>query len=236
MDQSFHVIFTSSIFTIVKTKFSVFFALWFVFSASARGEGEEQRAGYVRFVNVVTAGEGRLQFFQDGQTLYKKGYKTGQATGGIGLLEGVYTIKARKEGCEDGELKLDLRKGSSQTVIAYAVPKKNKAGEILAWKIRLELLKGRQVSGYEATCVSFCRDKTFQLSVGSFGQKPVAQVTSFLSVSHTSLVPAAGDVLLTIEGKRFYSFSTEDSGSYVAILYETKEGGLKALHFYDPVY
>ncbi len=208
----------------------VFFALLPLSILSAQDEA----LGYLRLVNLVTAGEGKTEFFLNNQTIYAKGYTSGESTAAMGIERGSYTLKVKKTGNEEAEIELSLEEGPTQTIIAYSVPKRDKDGKIVKWNIQLEPYLGRKTKhSYEVACVSFLSTSEFTIGVQA-GSEPVSEmILTPQKVQSFDAKKSQTYVTFRIKGKTFYRLGISDPGSYFVMIYQTPEGEVKAAHYYD---
>ena len=65
-------------------------------------------SGFLRIVNAVSAGTGRVAFAINGRDVYADGYALGQTTGEYGVKTGDLVITTRKTGVETGRTNIQL--------------------------------------------------------------------------------------------------------------------------------
>jgi hypothetical protein len=97
--------------------------------------------GFVRLLNAVGVGNGKLDFMIDGSRVRDEGYQFGDVTGGIPRKPGSFMIAFRRDGLETGETKVDVIKNETITLIPFAeyVPASDR--KEACWTIRILRLK-----------------------------------------------------------------------------------------------
>ncbi|MEP4078621.1 hypothetical protein [Haloferula sp.] len=194
--------------------------------------------GFVRLVNVVAAGEGNTLYHVDGKSLYAKGYKFGQRTGGVPLEPGAVNLEVSKEGVEAGKTKLDVVKEETTTLIAFSEKMEVEEGEPPKWKAKILKLKQRNAEkGFRLTVVSVCKQEEvpFMIATGALKSVDKPTVKRFMTTT-LDLGDSRGDVELRLaDGKtRLCLFAPDSPGNYVVVLYNDADGNIKAMNFYDP--
>lgn len=197
---------------------------------------DSSKVGFIRLVNLATAGTGNLKFKINGSVLYEPGYKIGQMTGGMGFEEGNQIITAEKEGCQGGERKFKILAGTTTTLVAYSEPVRDEDGRIIAWQLRITALKqARPQKGYAVTLVSLCPDAQLEVKIIAQGRRdPITASVSSRRLKVVNLGNARGNVSIMYKRKKLTSFSTDDPGNYVIMIYDTAEGEKAAIQYYDP--
>jgi hypothetical protein len=195
------------------------------------------QVGFVRIVNAVAPGEGKVSMLIDGEDIFPKGYDLGQRTGGFGLKAGSHTITIKKTGVETGTTKITLNTGETLTLIGFAekVPAK-KEGDPPVWVTKILRLKQSDPErGFRMTLVSVCDtdEVTIKAAVQGKGSIETAHVKR-LATTSVDLGGARGEVLVKAGEDIVTTLSPEDPGNYVVVLYQDTEGKIKALSFFDP--
>lgn len=195
------------------------------------------QVGFVRIVNAVAPGEGKVSMLIDGEDIFPKGYDLGQRTGGFGLKAGSHTITIKKTGVESGTTKITLNTGETLTLIGFAekVPAK-KEGDPPVWVTKILRLKQSDPErGFRMTLVSVCDtdEVTIKAAVQGKGSIETAHVKR-LATTSVDLGGARGEVLVKAGEDIVTTLSPEDPGNYVVVLYQDAEGRIKALSFFDP--
>lgn len=202
------------------------------------GAQEQPKVGFVRVVNALAPGEGKMQLVIDGDNMFPKGYELGQQTGGIGLKAGNRTVEVSKEGVESGATRLPLESGETVTMIAFGVPipadKQEEDGP--KWTAKILRLKQRDVErGYRLTVVSVSSKPEIDVRAliegkGKIESKKVKRLTT----ESFDLGGSRSDVELRLGDEPLSFVSLDDPGNYVVVLYDDGEGEVRGLSFYDP--
>jgi hypothetical protein len=193
--------------------------------------------GFVRIVNAVAPGTGNATFLLDGRNLYADGYKLGQDTGGYGVKAGSIEIKVSKEGVETGNTRVQLGVGETMTVIAFAerLPAKDEE-DPPRWEIKLLRLKQQEAErGYGLSFLSVCKDDETGVRVTIAGRKTAQSVFARrLAITKLEIGGRQVEVGVEMGDRKLTHISTDSPGNYVVILYETADGVVEAISFYDP--
>lgn len=200
-------------------------------------KGPPADAGFIRFVNLVDAGEGNTGLKINGKNIWKPGYRLGQKTGALPLSAGKQKFVVSKEGCLVAEREIVVEKGQSQTVVGFAEEVFDEEGESLGWQIKLASLKQHTPeSGLVVTFLSFCKEDALDLVIEETVTKKVYNQLVKKRRSERLKLVDSGRVRATVKykGERIGSIKIEDKGNYVAIIYDSEEGKKKLKTFYDP--
>jgi hypothetical protein len=198
---------------------------------------QKPEIGFVRIVNAVSPGIGKAMFLVDGRSLYADGYALGQTTGGYGIKSGNVEIEVRKEGVEKGNTRISLATGETMTVIAFAerLPAK-KPDDPPKWAIKLLRLKQQDVErGYGVSMVSVCKQEEVAVDLTVEGrEEPVRNFAKRLTISKVDLGGKRGEIMVTKDDRTLTNISPDSPGNYVVILYDSADGKIEALSYYDP--
>ena len=221
----------------MKQILSLFFFLLFSSSyASAQGEVPDNM-GFVRFMNLVDAGEGNTWLKINGKEIWKPGYRLGQLTGALPYEGGKLKLNISKKGCLAAERELEVEAGKAQTLVSYAEEVFDEEGESLGWQIKVARLhQHTPQSGLVVTFVSFCKEKAIDLEImEAMSQKTFNQTVTKLKSTRLTLVES-GRVRATVKcgGKYIGTIKVDEAGNYVAMIYEGDDGKRKLKTFYDP--
>lgn len=209
----------------------------FIAPAALAQQGGPPDVGFIRIVNAVAPGEGRVNVLVDGEDIFPRGYTLGQRTGGIGLKAGTINIEVRREGVESGTTRLPLPAGETVTLIAFAEKNRPRTeDEPPTWSIKL--LRLRQSSperGYRLTIVSVSEHPEHIVQAAVQGKGTIERAFARrLDVATLDLGQARGEVLVKVGDDILTTVSPEDPGNYVVVLYDDEEGVTRALTFFDP--
>ncbi|NNC87433.1 MAG: hypothetical protein HKN82_03110 [Akkermansiaceae bacterium] len=204
--------------------------------AAAQDERDPSKIGFVRFMSVVSPGEGNTFFEVDGKSLWKKGYKLGQRTGGIGMEQGAHEFVVKKTGCNPAKRKIDIAAGQTQTLVAYAEADLDDLGEIIGWNLRLARLgQNTPESGFWVTLISFCREKELPLEVfEGMSEKTIKAAVPRLKAKRFQIGSGEVRAIVSHKGERLLTLKAQDRGNYVVMVFENEKGEKEALSFFDP--
>lgn len=210
-------------------------ALLLTFCASISAQETPANVGFYRLVNLVAPGEGRTEFFIDGETIYKKGYKVGQKTGGMGRVAGSFVLTAAKDGCTKGTRTVEVIPGKTETFVAYAVPELDDLGEVKEWKIELgRLSQVTPKAGYSVTLISFCKRGAVRVGLAIDGKDAKMHEVPSMKTLRVPVATINDGVVVKVGDETITSFSTDSEGNYVVLLYDGDDRAILGTSFYDP--
>lgn len=193
--------------------------------------------GFLRVVNAVSPGLGKADIVLDGRSLFADGYDIGQTTGGYGVKSGTRSVEVRKDGLVSGTTRVDIAKGETLTLIAFAEKDPKVEGdEKPKWRIKLLRLKQQNVEkGFGLSVVSVLRNSETNVELFVEGRNKTEQVTAKrLSITKVDLGRMRGEVLVKVGGQVLTTVSPDSPGNYVVILYENADEKIEALNYFDP--
>jgi hypothetical protein len=193
--------------------------------------------GFIRLLNAVAVGEGKLEFLIDGRHVREEGYVLGDVTGGIPRRPGSYSMKFRREGIVDGETRLVVVKDETVTLIPFAefVPATEK--KPAHWIIRI--LRLRQSGDREkntATFVNLTRKPEIMVRIQQPDESWNRLSVKRLGMERTSIQQRAGYVPIQTDGGDLKPLSVGTSGNFVSVIYEDSEGVIRSQNFQDLKY
>lgn len=195
---------------------------------------ENLPTGFIRLVNGVSGGEGNIKLEIDGQDMRPKGYKLGDATGGIGLRPGARKVTIKKTGVKEGSTTIQLDKDQTVTVIPYAekIPATDQEPGHLA--IRILRLKQRSVDeGRTATFVSVSANPELKVELQGDDGNWATVFVKRLSIGETPLTYSVGHAPTKVNGKAIKPIPIGGPGNYVIVLYDDPEGNVQSIYFRD---
>jgi hypothetical protein len=200
----------------------------------AEETAENLPTGFIRLVNGVAAGEGNVKLEVDGQDMRPKGYKLGDATGGIGLRPGARKVTIRKTGVKEGSTTIQLDKDQTVTVIPYAEKIPATDQEPGHFAIRILRLKQRSVDeGRTATFVSVSANPELKVELQGDDGKWATVFVKRLSIGETPLTYSVGYAPTKVNGKAIKPIPIGGPGNYVIVLYDDPEGNVQSIYFRD---
>lgn len=193
--------------------------------------------GFMRLMNAVGVGSGKLDFLIDGLKVREEGYQFGDVTGGIPRKPASYKITFRRSGIEAGETKLDFIRNETTTLIPFAefVPATEKKAAF--WIIRI--LKLKQSENREkstATIVNLTRKPELKVQIQQPDESWVTLSVNRLSLERTPILQRTGYVPLKTESGDLKPLSVGSSGNFVSVVYEDADGVICSQNFQDLKY
>lgn len=193
--------------------------------------------GFLRIVNAVAPGAGKVSIAIDGEDIFPKGYDLGQRTGGIGVKAGSHRITIQKKGVEPGVTKVTLGQGETLSLIAFAQKKPpEKTDDPPVWETKiLHLKQSDPEKGYRLAVISLCSQEEIKVTLERRG-KPIPEIVFVkrLLISNVNMGNSKADAQLSVGGEIVAKVMPDEPGNYVVILYQDETGKVKALSFYDP--
>lgn len=217
----------------MRTIFKV--TLIFVISTTfTRAESKKAAGGFIRLVNAVAMGTGQVSLKIDGEDVRPKGYKFGDATGGIAQPTGARKITIKREGVEDGVTTVNLDKNQTVTVIPFAekVPASDTKPAYYTIKI-LRLKQTAPDSGRTVTFVSVSGNPELKAEVQGEDGKWSSLFVRRLTVADMPLNYSQGYASVKINGESVTAIPIGGDGNYVMVLYDNAEGKVQSLYFRD---
>ncbi len=206
----------------------------------ARSQGQEETVGprgFLRLLNAVGSGSGKLDFLIDGSKVREEGYEFGDVTGGISKKPASYKVSFRREGVEGGEAKIDVAKNETTTLIPFVEwfpATKEKPGY---WKIRILKLKQLEPEHKRtATIVNVTREPELKVEIRHSDDKWETLVVKRLSLERTAIQQSSGYIPLRCGGNDLKALSVGTSGNFVSVIYEDAAGVLCSKNFQDYKY
>ena len=190
--------------------------------------------GFIRVVNAVAKGTGPVNVLLDGEDMRPKGYKLGDATGGIGLKPGSHKITIKREGTKDGSTTVAVEKNLTVTLIPFAeaVP----ATDLLPAHFKVQILRLIQKSvesDRSATFVSVSGNPELKAELMSEDGKWTAVYVKRLSIAETPLNFSQAFAPVKVNGNPINPIPIGGAGNYVVVLYDDADGKVQSLYFRD---
>ena len=190
--------------------------------------------GFVRLVNAVAIGTGKLDMLIDGSRVREEGYKFGDVTGGIPRTPGAYKVSFRREGVENGETKLTLYKNETTTLIPFAEFVPATPDKEAYWTIRILRLKQHEAKQKRtATIINVTREPELKVEIRQKDERWEALFVKRLGLERTMIQQSSGYVPLRSGGKDLKALSVGSSGNFVAVVYEDADGAIRSQNFQD---
>ena len=219
----------------MKTIFSTILLLVGIqFTTFAQDDPASPPTGFIRLVNGVSEGSGKLTLKIDGQDMRPQGYNLGDATGGIALRPGGRKVTIKKEGIKEGSTTIQLEKDQTVTVIPFAekIPATDQEPGHLA--IKILRLKQRSVEKERtATFVSVSASPELKAELQGDDGKWVTVYVKRLATAETPMKYSIGYAPAKVNGVPIKSIPIGGTGNYVVVFYDDAEGKVQSLYFRD---
>lgn len=212
---------------------------WFVasFGNAQTEDSASGPVGFVRLINAVSAGTGKLEFLIDGKSVRPEGYQLGNLTGGIALKPASYKLVFRREGVTEGMTKVQVKANDTMILIPFAehIPATDKKPE--RWDIRILRLKQHDSEDKRtASFVSVSREPELKVEMRQIDGTWEAVFVERLKVARADIKQARGYLSVRCKGRELTSVSVGAAGNFVSILYEDENGELRSKTFQDYKY
>lgn len=190
--------------------------------------------GFIRMVNAISYGTGKVNLIIDGEDMRPQGYVVGDATGGIGMKAGSHKITIKREGVKEGTTTVQLDKDQTVSLIPFAelVP----ASDLVPkhYEIRILRLKQKQVDfSRMATFVSVSSLPEIKVELADENAKWATVFVKRLAISETPLNYSQGYAPAKVNGEAIKPLPIGGKGNYVVVLYDDDAGKLQSLYFRD---
>lgn len=193
--------------------------------------------GFVRLINTVGAGTGKLEFFIDGKNIRPEGYQIGNLTGGIALKPASYKMVFRREGITEGTTRVKVKANDTTILIPFAelIPATDEKPE--QWDIRILRLKQHESEDKRtASFVSVSREPELKVEMLQVDGTWEAVFVQRLKIARAEIKQARGYLSVRCNGRELSSVSVGAAGNFVSILYEDEKGELRSKAFQDYKY
>ena len=190
--------------------------------------------GFIRVVNGVAQGTGNVSVDIDGSDMRPKGYKLGDATGGMGMPAGSHKVTIKKEGTKEGTTTVVLQKDQTVTLIPFA--EKVPATDQVPAHYRIQILRLKQKdieSGRTASFVSVSANPEIKVELEDESGKWSTAFVKRLSVEEIPLNYSQGYAPTKVNGILIKPIPIGGVGNYVIVLYDDPDGKLQSLNFRD---
>ena len=204
------------------SKYSKFWAslalLGFILGFSPSAPAQGGKVGFFLFVNAVGLASDTV-LAMDGKTV--RGFKPGEATGGLGVLAGPHTLTASNSDCKPVTLVLQVDPAASPIVIVYAVEARAPGGKI-ARELRFSA-RGNQPPSTTKAYSAIYVGKAAEVAVSFNGQNQNVQNLREVRVA------ASGSLAVKSGNDVIASYAPDEAGNYLVVLYDkpdSKVGGV----------
>lgn len=193
--------------------------------------------GFIRLMNAVGVGSGKLEFRIDGVKVRDEGYEFGDVTGGIPRKPSSYKINIRRNGVEAGETRLDVARNETTTLIPFAEFVAATEKKAAHWVIRILKLKQSESPGKStATVINLTRKPELMVKIQQPDESWITLSVKRLTLERTPLRQRSGYVSMQTEGGDLKPLSVGTSGNFVSVVYEDDKGAICSRNFQDLKY
>ncbi len=192
------------------------------------------KEGFIRLANAVSQGTGMLTMEVDGKTIGSRGFKIGEATGGITLTSGVRTVRFSRVGVEPGSTRVNVAGNETTTVIPYAEMVPATDEKPAHWAIRILRLKQQDAPDKRsATFVSVSSKPNIKVEIRDPDGNWSPVIVSRLATARVPILFPRGYVPLRCGDSKLTSIPVGEPGNYVVLLYDDLNEEVKSLNFKD---
>jgi hypothetical protein len=193
--------------------------------------------GFLRLLNAVNIGTGKLEFFIDGKSVRPDGYQLGNITGGIALKPDTYKVEFRRDGLKHGETEMIVAANDTTILIPFAEPLPVSEGQPARWKIRILRLTQHAVENQRtATFVSVSRNPELKVEIRQSDGKWHPVIVKRLGIARANIRQARGYMSVRCQQQELSAVSVGAAGNFVSVLYEDENGILRSKTFQDYKY
>lgn len=194
----------------------------------------KQKYGFIRLVNAVAQGAGKVSLVIDGTDMSPDGYEFGDVTGGMGLKPGAHTVTVKRDGVKEGTTKVNVAADDTTTVIPFAEKVPASDEKPAYWSIRILRLKQKEPEkDRTATFVSVANEPEIQVELSDPEGKWSTASVKRLSTAELPLKFPEGYAPIRTKAGKLESIPIGGNGNYVTVLYSDPEGKLRSLNFRD---
>ncbi len=203
-------------------------------------QGQEAKRGplgFVRMLNAVGIGTGKLEFMIDGKAVRPGGYQLGNVTGGIALKPANYQVKFRREGVKEGTTQVQVKVDDTTILIPFAEEIPATDQEPARWNIRILKLKQHQSEDKPtASFVSVSREPTLKVEIRQVDGKWEPVFVKRLGIARAEIKQSRGYMSVRCNEQDLSAVSVGAAGNFVSVLYEDDKGALRSKTFQDYKY
>jgi hypothetical protein len=212
---------------------------WFVLTGViANGQDSGRGAfGFIRMLDAVSVGTGKLEFLIDGKSVRADGYQAGNVTGGIALQPKTYKVLFRRAGVKEGETQVMVVANDTTILIPFAERMPASDEQPARWEIRILRLKQHETEDRRtATFVSVSRESELQVEIRQADGKWEPVMVKRLGIARANIQQARGYMSVRCKAQALSAVSVGASGNFVSVLYEDENEVLRSKTFQDYKY
>ena len=212
---------------------------WLTLSNGSAQDQDARRGpfGFIRLLDAVSAGSGKLDFLIDGKPVRPDGYQLGNVTGGIALKPATYQVLFRRDGVKEGETRVTVVANDTTTLIPFAELIPVRDGDLARWQIRILKLKQQETEDKRtASFVSVARDPELKVEIRQADGQWQALHVNRLGIARADIRQARGYLPVRCKNQKLSAISVAPAGNFVAVLYDDENGSLRSKNFQDYKY
>ncbi|MEM8953339.1 MAG: hypothetical protein AAGD22_04225 [Verrucomicrobiota bacterium] len=162
------------------------------------------------------------------RSLYERGYKPGQKTGGMGFLAGDHSFVATNEGFEPVSETMSIEAGKSSTVIVMSSIIRDEDGEVAEKRLLAKVLRNEgKTDDYLITMFNLSERPSVSIRLGSKSYRMNSgERVKIDGAAEGSFEVAHDDQVLD-------QFYMEEPGNYVLMIFDEPDGSVNASFFID---
>ena len=200
-------------------------------------ESKSAPVGFVRMLNAVSAGTGKLEFTLDGKAVRPAGYQLGNVTGGIALKPADYKVVFRREGVKEGETRVQVKVGDTIILIPFAEEIPATDHQPARWQIRILKLKQHESEDKPtASFVSVSSEPELKVEIRQADGKWEPVFVKRLGIARAEIQQSRGYMSVRCKGRDLSAVSVGAAGNFVSVLYDDENGVLRSKTFQDYKY
>ncbi len=200
-------------------------------------EATQGPVGFVRMLNAVGIGTGKLEFMIDGKAVRPDGYQLGNVTGGIALKPANYQVTFRRKGVKEGETQVQVKADDTTILIPFAEEIPATDNKPARWDIRILKLKQHQSEDKPtASFVSVSREPELKVEIRQADGKWEPVFVKRLGIARAEIKQSRGYMSVRCKGQDLSAVSVGAAGNFVSVLYEDDKGVLCSKTFQDYKY
>ena len=192
--------------------------------------------GFIRLLDAVSAGTGKLEVLIDGVAVRSEGYQLGNVTGGIALNPNTYQVMFRRDGVKEGATRVPVLANDTTILIPFANPMPVRDGEPARWDIRILKLKQLETGDKRtASFVSVSHQPELNIEIRQAGKWESVEVKR-LAIARADIRQVRGYLPVRCNGHPLSAISVAATGNFVAVLFDDENGSLRSRNFQDYKY
>jgi hypothetical protein len=212
--------------------------MWICLVPFAQGQDSKTGpVGFVRMLNAVAMGTGKLEFMLDGKAVRPAGYHVGNVTGGIALKPADYKVVFRRDGVREGETQVQVKVGDTIILIPFAEEIPATDNQPAYWQVRILKLKQHESEDKPtASFVSVSSESELKVEIRQADGKWEPVFVKRLGIARAEIKQSRGYLAVCCKGRELSAVSVAAAGNFVSVLYDDENGVLRSKTFQDYKY